>query len=123
MQWPSWSSRTQPFALEPAWDIEERAHHRRGLRMMDESDGDFARGIELPNLDASRLFGVDVPHARGSDTGANAAEESRRIAAFDHAVQDCAGAFAGLVEQSAPLLGGGRADHRQLVERERKSTR
>src|SRR3546814_42846 len=74
--------------------------------MMDESDGDFARGIELPNLDASRLFGVDVPHARGSDTGANAAEESRRIAAFDHAVQDCAGAFAGLVEQSAPLLGG-----------------
>src|SRR3546814_2870632 len=93
MQWPSWSSRTQPFALEPAWDIEERAHHRRGLRMMDESDGDFARGIELPNLDASRLFGVDVPHARGSDTGANAAEESRRIAAFDHAVQDCAGAF------------------------------
>src|SRR3546814_7485117 len=85
--------------------------------MMDESDGDFARGIELPNLDASRLFGVDVPHARGSDTGANAAEESRRIAAFDHAFQDSAGAFAGLVEPSAPLLGGGLADHRQLVER------
>src|SRR3546814_20687564 len=73
--------------------------------------------LPYTTLFRSRLFGVDGPHARGSDTGANAAEESRRIAAFDHAVQDCAGAFAGLVEQSAPLLGGGRADHRQLVER------